>query len=62
MDHSVLTKSLHKEAQEAGVPCITTAGIYPGMGLRVFHCATVSAAQHVFTWQLTCGHVQGYPV
>ena len=29
--HSTLTKQLHGEAQAAGVPCITTAGIYPGI-------------------------------
>lgn len=26
MEHSDLTKALHSKAQEAGVPCITTAG------------------------------------
>ena len=27
MEHAELTKSLHSQAQEAGVPCITTAGV-----------------------------------
>jgi saccharopine dehydrogenase-like NADP-dependent oxidoreductase len=30
-EHSVLTKSLHDAAVKAGVPCITTGGIYPGV-------------------------------
>eukprot|EP00892_Ulva_mutabilis_P008194 jgi/Ulvmu1/5747/UM025_0001.1 len=30
-DYSVLTKGLHDQAVQAGVPCITTAGIYPGV-------------------------------
>lgn len=30
-DHSVMTKGLHHQAVKAGVPCITTAGIYPGI-------------------------------
>jgi saccharopine dehydrogenase-like NADP-dependent oxidoreductase len=29
--HSKLTKSLHMDAVAAGVPCVTTAGIYPGV-------------------------------
>lgn len=29
--HSVLTKGMHEQAVAAGVPCITTAGIYPGV-------------------------------
>jgi saccharopine dehydrogenase-like NADP-dependent oxidoreductase len=29
--HSTLTKALHGDAVAAGVPCITTAGIYPGV-------------------------------
>ena len=31
MAHSVLTRTLHERAKAAGVPCITTAGIYPGV-------------------------------
>lgn len=30
-DYSVMTKGLHEQAIQAGVPCITTAGIYPGV-------------------------------
>lgn len=30
-DYSVMTKELHDQAVKAGVPCITTAGIYPGV-------------------------------
>ena len=29
--HSELTKTLHEDAVAAGVPCLTTAGIYPGI-------------------------------
>ena len=30
-----MAKSYHMQAQEAGVPAITTAGIYPGVSNRV---------------------------
>lgn len=30
-DYSIMTKGLHEQAVQAGVPCITTAGIYPGV-------------------------------
>ena len=29
--HSMLTKEVHEEARAAGVPCVTTCGIYPGI-------------------------------
>jgi saccharopine dehydrogenase-like NADP-dependent oxidoreductase len=32
-DYSQRAKALHGKAQAAGVPCITTTGIYPGGGL-----------------------------
>jgi saccharopine dehydrogenase-like NADP-dependent oxidoreductase len=31
LEHSCLTKALHEDAVAAGVPCVTTAGIYPGV-------------------------------
>lgn len=30
-EYTEATKALHKKAADAGVPCITSAGIYPGM-------------------------------
>jgi saccharopine dehydrogenase-like NADP-dependent oxidoreductase len=49
-EHSLLTKELHKDAMDGGVPCITTAGIYPGVSnVMAAHMCSLARKEYDLT-------------
>ena len=48
-------RSLHDRARAAGVPCITTTGIYPGVSnLMAAHIAAIAAKEYGMKGESSC--------
>ena len=56
-DYSQLAKSYQSEAAAAGVPAITSGGIYPGISnLMAAHMISTARREYDSEWRLTTRH------